>query len=651
MTKPAEPDSPSSGHSSGGPTMPGSDPDPTPQNTLPSKKQVQVTTDSSVSDHPATTATNKDPELANPAMPKIADPQDRYLSGLHLHLVIACLFFGGFLMALDTNIINVAVPKISSDFASLADIAWYGNAYLLTITAFQPIYGSAYKFFRTDYVYRVSVIVFELGSILCAAANGSNMFIVGRAVAGLGAAGLLQGALSIISQVVPLEKRPLYMGVVISVFVITVTVGPVLGGVFTEYSTWRWCFWINVPIGAVVLLGITFTLRATNVFRDDEDSSDENGTDTNKNPRRLPLKTKLLNMDPLGCVLFLGAICSLLLALQWGGQTKPWKHPDVAGCLAGSAVLSLLFGYWQWKRGDDALIPLRVLKYRSIWTGGLVLFFLGAAAYVNALFLPFYFQAVRGQTPVQTGVAFIPLLLPQLVGLIVVGAIVKIYGHYVPYMLVGELIAIAGQAMLIRLQPDSTTVYWAGSMAVAGLGTGMAMQLPYTAVAVVLSDEDIPTGNAIAVLFYQLGGAIAISVGQVITITTLFDLVAERQGEGLLPGTPFLAEMLLAVGAPNLHLLTGGSAAVLAVLREIWNSAIAKTMIVSLVVVAASVPFTLGMEWLNAVKVAEERRKKKEEHDTAGAGPAVCRTEALEARDEKAGALDVNIKSDCSDRV
>lgn len=140
----------------------------------------------------------------------------------------------------------------------------------------------------------------------------------------------------------------------------------------------------NVPIGAAVLVGITLTLRATNVVRADDEGSDENENknETSKNPRRLPLKTKLLKMDPLGCVLFLGAVCSLLLALQWGGQTKPWKHPDVAGCLAGAAVLASLFGYWQWKRGDDALIPLRVLKYRSIWTGGIVLFLLGAAAYV-----------------------------------------------------------------------------------------------------------------------------------------------------------------------------------------------------------------------------------------------------------------------------
>lgn len=167
-----------------------------------------------------------------------------YLSGWRLAVVITCLFFGAFLIALDTDVINVAVPTISSEFESLGDVAWYGTAYLLLITSFQPIFGTLYTHFGTNAIYRSSVVIFELGSVLCAAAPSSNVFIAGRAIAGLGAAGILQGALSIIGLVVPIQKRPLYMGIVISVFAITVCVGPPLGGAFTQHVSWRWCFWM-----------------------------------------------------------------------------------------------------------------------------------------------------------------------------------------------------------------------------------------------------------------------------------------------------------------------------------------------------------------------------------------------------------------------
>ncbi|OTA91517.1 hypothetical protein M434DRAFT_342951 [Hypoxylon sp. CO27-5] len=512
-----------------------------------------------------------------------------YLEGWRLHAVIACLFFGQFLIALDTNVINVALPNISSDFKALQDVAWYGNAYLLTITALQPVYGSMYKYFRTDVVYRISILIFEVGSTLCAAAVGSNMFIVGRAIAGLGAAGVLQGGLSIISQVVTLEKRPLYMGVVISVFIIATTVGPVLGGAFTQHVTWRWCFWINLPIGAAVLIGLTIFLKIKGAPNKD---------------RKLPFKVKISNTDPFGCLLFIAAVMCLLLALQWGGQTKPWSSSDVIGCLVGAVLIAALFVYMQWRRQDTALIAPRVFGKRSIWTGAMVLFFLGAQTYIDVFFLPFWFQGVQGLDPVTTGVDFISLLVPQLVGLIAVGGIVKQFGYYVPYMVVGELICIGGQAMLTQLKSDSNTIYWAASLVVAGLGSGLAMQLPYTAVAVVLADEDIPVGNAIAVLFYQLGGAIAISLGQTILLSTILDLVPKR-----LPNIP--AELVMSVGAANLSALAS-TPEDLRILREIWNTAITRTMILGTATVGAAVPFTLGMEWLNAVKVAEERKKESE---------------------------------------
>ncbi|KAI1287578.1 MFS general substrate transporter [Xylaria venustula] len=524
--------------------------------------------------------------MTSPSKDPLTLDTSNYLSGWRLHIVIACLFLGSFLTALDSNIINVALPQISTDFKALGDVAWYGTAYLLTITAFQPVYGSMYRYYRTDVVYRLSIAIFEIGSILCAAAPNSNTFIVGRAIAGLGAAGILQGALSIISQVVPLQKRPLYMGIVISVFVIAVSVGPILGGVFTEHVTWRWCFWINVPIGVVVLVALTIFLKVQMTQSED---------------RALPLRTKLYNMDFLGCLVFIGSVTTLLLALHWAGQTKPWNSSDVIGCLVGAGLLGILFVYLQWKRGSTALIPLRVLKTRSVWTGSMVLFFLGAGTYLINFFLPFWFQGVKSISPIQTGINFLPYLLPQLISLVIIGGIVKHFGYYVPYMVAGELICVAGQALLTQIHPNSTTLYWAASLVVSGLGSGMAMQLPYTAIALVLPDHDIPVGNAIAVLSYQLGGAVFISVGQNIVITTVLDLVQQR-----LPGIS--AEMVLSAGAANLATLAN-NADELKILRDIWNTAIAHTMILGTALAGATLPFTVGMDWLNAKRVAAERTK------------------------------------------
>ncbi|KAF2470380.1 MFS general substrate transporter [Lindgomyces ingoldianus] len=516
-------------------------------------------------------------------------PHASYPTSWELGIIITSLFFGSFLIALDTNIINVAIPRISSDFHSLGDIAWYGTAYLLTITAFQPIFGSLYKFFSTSVVYKVSIVIFEVGSVLCATATSSAVFIFGRAIAGLGAAGILQGALSIISQIVPLEQRPMYMGIVISVFAVTVCVGPPLGGAFTQHSSWRWCFWINLPIGAAVLVALTVFLK---LKREDNQY------------QQMSLKKKLASMDPFGCLTFISAVCCLLLALQWGGQTKPWKSAMIIGLLAGFAGLAILFVCIQLILQDNALIPIHVIRRRSIWTGVIVLFFLGSSNYLISFFMPFWFQSVRNIKPVDSGVNFIPYLLPQIVALVIVGVLVRATGYYVPYMVLGELVCIAGMALLTQLSETTTTVKWASFLVVAGLGMGMAMQLPYTAVQVTLPDEDIPTGNGLAVLFYQLGGATAISFGQTITISTIIEQLPSR-----IPGLP--VDAVLKAGASGLSDLVSSPDA-LRTLKSIWNTAIDRTMILSVALVAASVPFTLGMEWLSVKKTTKSQVSEAE---------------------------------------
>ncbi|ROW18055.1 hypothetical protein VPNG_00330 [Cytospora leucostoma] len=468
----------------------------------------------------------------------------------------------------------------------LEAVAWYSTAYILTITVFQPVFGAVYKHWNSAVVYQLAILVFEGGSALCATAVNSQMFIVGRAVAGFGAAGVLQGALSIISQTVALEQRPVYTSAVISVFLITVTVGPVLGGAFIQDVTWRWCFWINLPIGGVVLAGLAIFLRV---------------------PRRssmhsLPLKTKIDNMDPLGSVLIMGSACCLLLALQWAGDTKPWKSSDVIGCLAGGVSISVLFILWQRKRQERALITPRVFKQRSIWTGCTSLFFLGAQAYAVPFFLSFWFQGVKGVTPVTTGVDFIARLIPQFVALIGTGVLVKKFGHYMPYMVLGEIICLGGLAMLTQIKPESSTVYWAAALVVTGLGSGMAMQMPYSAISVVLADDDVSVGNAIAVFLNQLGGALAVIWARpILTLSTLVDLVPQR-----LPNVPL--QLVKDVGVSDLaplHLNTAD----LTILRDIWNTAIARTMLLCTAFIGTTLPFTLGMEWLNTKKEAEARRQ------------------------------------------
>lgn len=247
-----------------------------------------------------------------------------------------------------------AIPKITTVFNSLGDVGWYGSSYLLCTTSLQPSFGKVYTFFNVKYTYLVALAIFEVGSIVCALAKNSVMLIVGRAIAGAGAAGLFSGGMTIIGFTVPLEKRAIFIALLSSMFGIASVVGPLIGGVLTDAPnlTWRWCFWINLPFGAAALLAVSLFF---------------------KNPKRkelnLSFKQKLALMDLPGATMLIGGIVCLLLALQWGGSTYPWSDSRVWGCLLGCGLFISIFIALQFYLGDKATIPPRIIKQRTVAAG------------------------------------------------------------------------------------------------------------------------------------------------------------------------------------------------------------------------------------------------------------------------------------------
>lgn len=294
-----------------------------------------------------------------------------YPTGPKLALIIASLCLAVFLVALDQTIIAPALGAITSEFSSVSDIGWYGAAYLLTTTALQPAYGSVYRMFSVKWTYLAAVAVFEVGSLVCAVAPSSEAFIVGRAVAGMGTAGLFSGGVVILSYTLPLRQRPMAFGLIGAMWGIASVAGPLLGGAFTDHVTWRWCFYINLPIGGAAMLAIFLFLSI----------------DQKRNEGGLTVVQRILSLDLLGTAMLVPSIVCLLLALQWGGTEYAWNSSVIIGLFVGFALMAIVFvGIQIWK-GDKGTLPPRLFKSRDVVCAMLFAFFFGAAFFPLVYYL------------------------------------------------------------------------------------------------------------------------------------------------------------------------------------------------------------------------------------------------------------------------
>lgn len=251
------------------------------------------------------------------------------------------------------SIISTAIPKITVQFKSMDDIGWYGSAFFLTLAAFQSAWGHIYKGFSLRVSFLIAIAIFEIGSLVCALAPNSIALIVGRAIQGMGGAGLTGGCYTIAAFVAPPEKVPILIGLLGSTFSVASIAGPLLGGAFSQHVTWRWCFYINLPIGGVAA-GVLFFF-----FRTPEQAKTGLGR---------PLGEKLKQFDFIGLTVLLAGLICFFLALQWGGVTKPWSDGSVIACLVLWVVLTGALVVIEWKQKDRALMALRILKSRNIGT-------------------------------------------------------------------------------------------------------------------------------------------------------------------------------------------------------------------------------------------------------------------------------------------
>lgn len=364
---------------------------------------------------------------------------------------------------------------------------------------FQLLTGKIYKFYPAKPLFLTSIILFELGSTVSGAAPSSKAFIVGRAISGLGSAGMFSGLTVIMFDTIPLQQRPIFQGFFGATFAVGSVIGPLIGGTFTDRVTWRWCFYINLPVGAVTIFIAIFILKMSNQKLDELP------------PGILP---KLQQFDPIGnLAIFPGIIC-LILALQWGGTVYSWGSASIIVLLVVCGVLCLVFiGIQIWKQ-ESATVPPRIVKQRSIAAGLWFGFFNGAGMMVILYYVPIWFQAIKGVDAVKSGLMLLPTILGSVVGTISSGIIIAKLGYYAPFFMISTITMSIGAGLFTTFTPTTGHAQWIGYQVLFGLGLGFGTQQPINAVQTILNRSDIATGSAVVLFTRFLGSSIILPVAQ-----------------------------------------------------------------------------------------------------------------------------------------